>query len=560
MRASVRWLLALGLLLAAPPALAAERAAIHAAPDRLEFVFPGWTGWWMHRGGDRVRLRFSRKLPFAPTPALPPWVRGFRDGPGWARLEVAPGTKLHRQRNVGRLTLKAEGAAVGRAPVLSRRDGPDRPPPLAPVADRHARGAKPEGPASGVPSLPPGSGAQAASAKPSASTRAAAPQASAAPPQAPASAGSVPPAQARTSGGGIASPAAAAAEAPAPAGTAVATPLFPGPKPAGPVALAAQAEPSGGGAPKAILVPFEPGVGASAFRRGDRALVVFDAARPIDVAALRGTAVFGGARVRPLASGTEMVLRLPRDKRLALRRRAAGWEIRLIGAARPQPPAIIRPRAGAGTMRLAAPDPGGVVSLLDPLTGLPLLVGTERGNGARLPLGRRAPQFLLLRSWQGAVALALSDRLGMAAEHGGFRLSLAGGALAVSPGGPDAAALADAALLTRHFDFPDLPRAALAARMRRELRAAAGLPPLARGKALRRAARSMIALGMAAEAGGVLRLAAAGDPREASSATHAGLAAIAALLAHRSGEARGIADPRLSGSDEVDLWRAARAA
>jgi tetratricopeptide (TPR) repeat protein len=50
------------------------------------------------------------------------------------------------------------------------------------------------------------------------------------------------------------------------------------------------------------------------------------------------------------------------------------------------------------------------------------------------------------------------------------------------------------------------------------------------------------------------------DPREAASPSTIGLAAIAALVAGRPREAGDLADPRLTGTDEVALWRALQTA
>ena len=68
----------------------------------------------------------------------------------------------------------------------------------------------------------------------------------------------------------------------------------------------------------------------------------------------------------------------------------------------------------------------------------------------------------------------------------------------------------------------------------------------------------MIALGWGAEAAAELRLAVLAAPEEADGPDPAGLAAVASLLAGHPEQAGAIEDPRLSGSDEVTLWRAAR--
>ena len=609
-RGSLLALLAL-LLLALPggAARAEDPVPIHAGTHRgygrLVFDFPRWVGWHMTRHDDVVRLRFSRAMPFGPDPALPPNVLELSDGPGWARVRVARGAKIRRMRVGARLVLDvlAPGKMppAGRAPLVSRREGADRvsaPAALTaagaagtggghgPAGAGHGQpGRNAAAPPSGVPSIAPSAAGTAASSSippPTPGTEAGGGATGPAPAAmargAPGLRAPSPGAPAGTPAGGppgttpVAAPAtAAAAPAPGAASAAlVAAPVF-GPAGAapGPVALAAQpvATPPGAppgappGNPGAILVPFEAGVGAAAFRRADRGVVVFDAARPIDLSALRGTKIFGTATVHLLPGATEIELTLPPGARLNLRRQKAGWLIALGGApARASRHRTIRPVAQAGSLHLAAPVPGRAVSLLDPVTGAPLLVGTERGPGAGLSVRRRAPEFALLRSWRGVVVEALSDRLRLRPVPEGFVLSLAGGSLAIGRGGAETAALTDAALLTRRFRFPDLPAAALARRLRRELDAAALRPPLTRGRPLRRAATTMIALGMGAEAGALLHLAATDDPREATAPAHAGLAAIAALLAGHPDKAGGIGDPRLTGSDEVALWRAARAA
>ena len=85
-------------------------------------------------------------------------------------------------------------------------------------------------------------------------------------------------------------------------------------------------------------------------------------------------------------------------------------------------------------------------------------------------------------------------------------------------------------------------------------------PPRARGPKRQAAALTMISLGMAAEAESLLQSAAAEDPKLAASPDVAGLTAIAAVLAGRLPELDGLNDPRLTGTDDVALWRAVRQA
>jgi hypothetical protein len=118
----------------------------------------------------------------------------------------------------------------------------------------------------------------------------------------------------------------------------------------------------------------------------------------------------------------------------------------------------------------------------------------------------------------------------------------------------------DVAALTRRFTFPDLPPDRLLRQLSKQIADAGAEPILARGPRRRAAAVTMISLGMDAEAEALLQLTAADDPRQGLSADVIGLTAVAAMLAGRPAEADGIDDPRLTGTDEVVLWRVLRTA
>ncbi|HLB99557.1 MAG TPA: hypothetical protein VJK90_17930, partial [Acetobacteraceae bacterium] len=100
----------------------------------------------------------------------------------------------------------------------------------------------------------------------------------------------------------------------------------------------------------------------------------------------------------------------------------------------------------------------------------------------------------------------------------------------------------------------------LVERLHRQILASATAPARARGRLREQAAETLIAMGFGAEAQAMLRLATADDPAIGATASAIGLNAIAALLDGRAAETGGIEDPRLTGSDEVTLWRAVHAA
>ncbi|MGC8476724.1 MAG: hypothetical protein ACP5NP_10255, partial [Acetobacteraceae bacterium] len=548
MRARLAVWVALGLALWPGPGRAGMpvpiRAETHPGLSRLVFDFPRWVGWRMQRRGDVIRLRFSLAMPFGPPPALPPGIVALADGPGWARVTVAHDARVRRMHQGLRLVLDVAAKPtpplpLPPAPLVLRRRGPPRQ-----VA--HAIAGTGVGTGGAATPSPTPAAAPAGKPAPASGTAPSAPSTAAGSP--------APPAAPPSSAAGPRATVSAAATPPA--GPNQALPVY-GPPAPGPVALSARPAAPPPGSPGAMLVPFEPGVAAAAFGRARQGVVVFDVARPIDLGALAGTRVFGTATVRVLPGATELVMTLPRGIRLALSHQSAGW---LVALAHHTPAAAaVRPLPTAAGLRLPTPAPGREVSLLDPETGAPLLVGTERGAPAGVRVTYRAPQFALLRSWRGVAVEALSDRLALRPARDGFLLTARGG-LALTPGGPDAKALADAALLTRSFHFPDLSTAALAERLRHEFRAAAARPPLARGPRLRRAAETMIALGMGAEAHALLHLAAAEDPAEAEAPDHAGLAAVAAMLAGFPARAGAIDSRTLPGSDEVAFWQAIRRA
>jgi hypothetical protein len=313
-----------------------------------------------------------------------------------------------------------------------------------------------------------------------------------------------------------------------------------------------------------IVLPFDAGVGAAAFRRGAAAFVVFDERRPIDMAALRADPVFTSGTIQMLPVATVLRLDLPVHDALRLTRIATGWSIVAVprgdvdGAAAPRP---IRSEPVDGVVQLQADAPGQVVSMTDPETGGELLVGTQLHSGQLVPVARAAPEFALLPTWQGVVAEPLSDGLTLRVSQPGFVMGMGiGRQLALAATTADLKAVADAGYLSRRYDFPALPTEGLLWRVQNAVDAAAAAPEEGRTRARIAVAQTMLAAGMGAEAQAVLAVAAEKDARITDNPDAIGLSAIAAMLAGRLPESAGIDDPRLTGSDEIALWRAVGAA
>lgn len=330
----------------------------------------------------------------------------------------------------------------------------------------------------------------------------------------------------------------------------------PGPPPS-PMGIAAAPAPSSA----AVTLPFGPTAAAAVFRRGDVAFLVFDERRPLDLSALRGNPILGGASVSLLPGGTLVSLPLDAGRELRLGRVDKGWTVHASEQGKASDLPAVGARQGNGRMSFTVDGPGQVVTFPDPLTGGTLLVGTQRGAGAGLPVGRRTPEFELVQTSLGIAVLPRSDAVTLRPQPGGFVLaSGVDRALSMAASDEQGRAVADAAKATRRYDLPVLPVEALHRRLQAATLAAAMAPSQARTARRRDVAEALMSLGMGAEMQSVVDATMAEDVRAADDPDMIGLAAIAALLAGRPGEAVGIDNPRLTASDEVALWRAVRTA
>jgi hypothetical protein len=312
-------------------------------------------------------------------------------------------------------------------------------------------------------------------------------------------------------------------------------------------------------APDRVLeVAFDAAVGVAAFRRGNAAFVVFDQQLPLDLASSRDDPVFGSATIQQLPTATMIHLRLEPSKALVLSQAPHLWRITVAPAELKLHP--LRAIAADGRLVISTAAPGRVISLADPDTGAILLVGTQRQPGQGVPVLRRAVEFLLMPTWQGIAVEPISDDVALRPVQDGFILTGGTGGLALSPTLDAVEILARGDALTRRFDFAALPPEALLQRLRRQFADNAAAPVLGRGAGRRAAAQTMISLGLGAEAEALLQLAAADDPHEVAAADNAALTGMAAVLAHRADEASGLNDERLSGTDDIALWRAVRPA
>ena len=569
----------------ADPLPAAVRAGNHETFGRIVVDLPaGVTAYARAEGAGGVRVHIIGGT-LAGSVHPPTNVVAVNIEGSDAHLILAPGARFTATHMAGRLAIDV---FAGTTPTALAAAAPPRVAPAAPaVVPKGKRGKRFSGPAPRPwpnQSAPPSAAPPSAAAPPPAQMES--PAGTALPPDMAATGGPESlrvPLQQLLQGTlpGVLRPPSPASPAPAspPADTAAAAPLTapvtevartPLPPPGGQGPLAIAAQPGG----ETMVLPFAATTGAAAFRRGGQTVVVFDERRPLDLSGLHDdpamAAAFGDAQVQLLPEATVVRITLPPQAGLTLSRTAAGWALASVAQSPTLEP--IRGDIADGAMRLAAAAPGQVISVPDPETGGALLVGTQTKPGQGVPVRRRTPDFTLLQTMQGVAVEPASDALTLQVapprQPPGFVLATAatpggppgGPGVALDPLGPEALAALDAARMTRRWDFPALPTEALLRRLQAATEDAAAAPPQARTAGRLAATQAMLALGLGAEADALGSLIVTDDARAVDDPDLAGLTAVAALLAGRLGEADAITAPRLDGTDEVTLWRAARLA
>nr|WP_294528538.1 hypothetical protein [uncultured Rhodopila sp.] len=542
-------LLAAGIAAAAAPpdGTVGIRSGDHPGFGRIVVDTSARAAYQVDQSGDHVVIRFLSPVTLGDPPPPPRNVTSIRLADGTIELSIKAGSSIRSDRIGDRFVIDViDPGRTAAAPAAKSREPPksaaEHPPLQTTMTASPELGGGRRGPAE--PSAPPAPVA-AAPAPPAPSAAAPAPPA--------------PPAPAQRTPVQVRPAAPPAAPATPPLMEATRQPQASQPDADRPVALLARRVklPKGMDG-SGVLLPFSDTTGAAAFREGDTTYVVFDERRPIDMVSLRSDPVFGQATVQTLPNGTLLALPLPPSQSVAVTQTPQGWRVAALSAVpKPQPIAAIQ---ASGRLTLPAEQAGEVVSMADPDTGATLLIGTQRRPGQAVAHGRLAVEFILRPTLQGVVVEPLSDSVALRTAPSGFILGGGPAGLALSePAGADG--LMAASSLTRRLKFvtathPD----ALMRHLTEQVSDAATTPPMARGPKHRALAESMILLGMDAEAESLLHVAAEQDPKEAASADTAALTGVAALLAGRPNEADGLDDPRLTGTDEIALWRAVRQA
>jgi len=562
------------------------RVGSHPTYGRVVMDWPQSVTYRAEEAGNRLILRFDEPARYDLTSALrlPKNVESVSAIDGGIVLQASPGTRFRHYRLGNRVVIDVlDGAEANTATPTAGAGGP----PAAAAAPRTAT-TPPQPPTAPAPAAqnnaaPPAATPQRPTAAPPAAPAArppptAPPPREAAPPTSQAATASAPaPSVADVSRPGS-GPNAGASPQVAPASTPPTLAVTPPPSPVIAAPAPAQAQPAPAARPlvvvpprrttavgllaegRAISLDLGAETSAAVFRHGDWVIAVFDRPEALDLSQLQGSDIFRSMEARQTGDATILQMKLAQPGTLRPRREGNAWVMEAFRDAVDANRALtaITPELDQGPparLVLRVARPGRSMTVLDPETGSPLLVGTLREAGQAVAIGRRQPEFQLLPAMLGVAVLPRGDNIQLRALNDRFILQASGmDSLRL---GADAGRepLAEAATLSRVMDLPSANAAILLERLRTASANIAAAGPLGRSEARRHAAETLLALGMAQEAQAMAILALQEDPRAGADARLVMVQAAAALVAGREAEARQLENPQMPSTDETTLWR-----
>ncbi len=293
-------------------------------------------------------------------------------------------------------------------------------------------------------------------------------------------------------------------------------------------------------------------VGIATLRRGPIGMVVFDAALHVDLLELASQPGFTKAKVIALPQATVLLIPIKPDQIIDVASNIASWSIAI--KQRPRFFQAGAPLVGPTSLLFPLSSASSSVTVSDPVSGQPLLIGTLTGAGS-LRAGLHGVGYAVLPTWRGVAVQALSDELQLKPESTGFRLVNTDG-LDSSAFPKESARQNEPASLTKSVlglpsgSIKDLRNQLLNAQMM-----LAVAPPLDRLPASLQLARVFLALDMGPEARGILENALRDDPASSGNVLRQRLLAVAGVLDERPQELLALNKANIGHSTEMQLWR-----
>ncbi len=297
----------------------------------------------------------------------------------------------------------------------------------------------------------------------------------------------------------------------------------------------------------ALLAAADGDVGVAVLRRGGRVILVFD--KNIELSAEPAVTLSSiGAQQDSRGETSVISLEWPEVAAVSLSRNPRGWSI--SGQEMQRPLRSFLGASTSGQVEIPFDSAGHVVSILDPDTDTPLLVGTvlsTSGNNQSSHALERAPGFSILPSEYGVFVEPTSDMLELKPTANGFILS---GALQAAQdhkgqfGG----------LVSQSFEFAAVSMPGQLQKLSAQIAGAAGAPVRSRAAQRVAVAQTQISLGLGAEAVALLHLAQTEDPSLTRNPEFNSLLAIGALISDQPVDGTigaGFAEVK----DDVSFWR-----
>ncbi|MCE2576825.1 hypothetical protein [Komagataeibacter sp. FNDCR2] len=262
-----------------------------------------------------------------------------------------------------------------------------------------------------------------------------------------------------------------------------------------------------------ILIPLPPDMGIAGFQSGNSFVIVVDNAEPMDTSALRGDGVFSTLTVSTLPDATLIQVRLPDNRQFYLSQQAEGW---VLGDQLPPgndygDRRVINPRPTSDGLLYPMRHPGRVLSIKDPASGVPLLVGTSATDDGGILSPRKGDGYDVWPTTEGVVIAVKSPDIGMRATSEGALLSNSGKAIS-----DNGAAVYASDVDLKWLGLRNLTDQALEKRFHNAIIAAADSEPAQHFARRLEAAQAAFSLGSFVEARGILTVALEDDPEEIS--------------------------------------------
>jgi len=178
-----------------------------------------------------------------------------------------------------------------------------------------------------------------------------------------------------------------------------------------------------------ITINWPARVSAASFRYGDYVWVVFGGVARIDLGAIRKNLGAGIEDVELTTLDNATIMRFRAEKTVAARLVAEGWQWKVtLGrqTLRPRTNMFIyaEPNApGGGRVVIRTGAASSVLTIEDPIVGVPLVIVPVAAPGLGVGAGRLFPKFAILQSSQGLVLVPSADDVSVEPTKGGIMVS-----------------------------------------------------------------------------------------------------------------------------------------